>query len=362
MKAAKAAVLHEQKKPLVVEEIEVEEPHAGEVLVRMAAAGVCRSDLHVVDGLWPAPLPLVMGHEGAGIVESVGEGVTLVAPGDHVIFSWAPSCGVCRHCVAGRPYLCTAGPVMTMKDGTTRFRNNGHRLFHQTAVSAFSEYTVTHETALVKIRDDMPLEKAALIGCGVMTGVGAVMNTAKVTMGSSVAVFGCGGVGLSVVQAANMAGAYPLIAVDILDDKLEMAKRLGATHVVNSTNEDPVRKIIEIVGHGVDFAFEAIGVPEVVAKAFDATDPSGTTLMVGMPPAGAVIPVSGIGLLVGKTLKGAYYGSTRFRIDMPALVELCMCGKLKLDDMITNTLALDDINQAFDWLRRGEVARSVIKF
>ncbi len=358
----KAAVLYEQKKPLVVDEIEVEEPHAGEVLVRMAAAGVCRSDLHVVDGLWPVPLPLVMGHEGAGIVERVGEGVTLVAPGDHVIFSWAPSCGVCRQCVSGRPYLCSSGPAMTMKDGTMRFRKDGRALFHQTAVSAFSEYSVTHETALVKIRDDMPLDRAALIGCGVMTGVGAVMNTAKVTMGSSVAVFGCGGVGLSIIQAACLSGAYPIIAVDVADAKLELAKRLGATHCVNSITEKVVRRITEINGRGVDYAFEAIGLPEVVAQAFDATDSAGTTLMVGMPPAGATVPVSGMGLLVGKTLKGAYYGSTRFRIDMPALVDLYMAGKLKLDELITHTYALDGINEAFDLLRNGDGARSVIRF
>ncbi len=358
----KAAVLYEQKKPLVVDEIEVDEPHAGEVLVRMAAAGVCHSDLHVIEGLWPAPLPLVMGHEGAGIVERVGDSVTLVAPGDHVIFSWVPSCGVCRNCVAGRPYLCTAGPLMAMKDGTTRFHKGNQRMFHQTAVSAFSEYTVTHETALVKIRDDMPLEKAALIGCGVMTGVGAVMNTAKVQIGSSVAVFGCGGVGLSVVQAADMAGAHPIIAVDVLDNKLEMAKRLGATHLVNSTKEDVAKRILEINGRGVDFAFEAIGLPEVVSKAFDVIDAAGTALMVGMPPVGAIVPVSGFGLLIGKTLKGAYYGSTRFRIDMPALVDLYMAGKLKLDEMITNTYPLSQINDAVEALRRGEVARSVIKF
>ncbi len=358
----KAAVLYEQKKPLVVDEIEIEEPHAGEVLVRMAAAGVCHSDLHVLDGLWPAPLPLVMGHEGAGIVERVGAGVTLVAPGDHVIFSWAPSCGVCRNCVAGRPYLCAAGPVMTMKDGTTRFYKGDQRMYHQTAVSAFSEYSVTHETALVKIRDDMPLEKAALIGCGVMTGFGAVMNTAKVSIGSSVAVFGCGGVGLSVIQAASMAGAYPIIAIDVLDKKLEMAKRLGASHFINSTNEDVAQRVMEINGRGVDFAFEAIGIPEVVSKAFDITDPAGTTLMVGMPPAGVMVPVNSVGLLFGKTLKGAYYGSTRFRIDMPMLVDLYMAGKLNLDEMVTKTYPLSQINDAVEALRRGEVARSVIKF
>lgn len=358
----KAAVLYEQKKPLVVEEIEIEEPRAGEAMVRMAAAGVCHSDLHVMQGLWPVPLPLVMGHEGAGIVERVGEGVTLVRPGDHVIFSWAPACGVCRNCVSGRPYLCSAGPVMTMKDGTTRFHRNGQSLFHQTAVSAFAEYTVTHETALVKIRDDMPLEKAALIGCGVMTGVGAVMNTAKVGIGDNVAVFGCGGVGLNVIQAASLAGANRIIAVDTLDSKLDMAKRMGATDIVNAKKRDPVAAALEINGRGVDFAFEAIGLPEAVAQAFDATDPAGTTVMVGMPPAASLISVSGVGLLLGKTLKGAYYGSARFRIDMPALVDMYMAGRLKLDELVSRRYPLMEINDAFEALGRGEVARSIIAF
>jgi S-(hydroxymethyl)glutathione dehydrogenase/alcohol dehydrogenase len=249
-----------------------------------------------------------------------------------------------------------------MKDGTTRFRKDGQALFHQTAVSAFAEYTVTHETAVVKIRDDMPLDKAALIGCGVMTGVGAVMNTAKVEIGSSVAVFGCGGVGLNVVQGAHLAGANRIIAVDTLDNKLEMAKRMGATHAVNATRENPVARVLEISGRGVDYAFEAIGLPEVVAQAFEATDPAGTTLMVGMPPAGSLVAVSALGLLLGKTLKGAYYGSARFRIDMPKLVDLYMAGRLKLDELISHTYPLDSINEAFDALRHGEAARSIIKF
>jgi S-(hydroxymethyl)glutathione dehydrogenase/alcohol dehydrogenase len=225
----KAAVLYEQKKPLVVDDIQLEEPRGHEVLVKVAAAGVCHSDLHFIDGLWPAPIPMVMGHEGAGTVEKVGDHVEVVQPGDHVIFSWVPSCGVCRYCTQGRPYLCEAGPSTTMKDGSTRFHKGEQRLFHQTAVSCFSEYTVTHETAVVKIRDDMPLDRASLIGCSVMTGVGAVVNAAKVELGSSVAVFGCGGVGLNVVQGASLVGATKIIAVDRLDSKLEMAKAFGAT-------------------------------------------------------------------------------------------------------------------------------------
>jgi S-(hydroxymethyl)glutathione dehydrogenase / alcohol dehydrogenase len=359
----KAAVLYEQRKPLVVEEIEIEDPHPGEVLVRMAAAGICRSDLNFIEGLWPAPIPMVMGHEGAGVVEKVGEQVTLVRPGDHVILSWVPSCGVCRNCARGKPYLCSAGPAATMKDGTTRFRKGEQAIFHQTAVSAFSNYTVTHETAVVKIRDDMPLEKAALIGCGVMTGVGAVINTAKVEMGSSVAIFGCGGVGLNVIQGANLAGATKIIAVDTLDNKLEMAKEFGATHFVNATRDDPVAKIKELNdGAGVDYSFEVIGIPEVATQAFDATDAAGTTVVVGMPPLGATLTINTLGLFLGKTLKGAFYGSARFRIDMPTLVDLYMAGKLKLDELITRTYPLERINDAFEAMKRGEVARSIVKF
>ncbi|MGD0766130.1 MAG: Zn-dependent alcohol dehydrogenase [Dehalococcoidia bacterium] len=358
----KAAVLYEQKKPLVVDDIQIEDPQAHEVLVKMAAAGVCRSDLHFIEGLWPAPIPMVMGHEGAGVVEKVGEHVKFVQPGDHVIFSWVPSCGVCRYCTQGRPYLCVAGPSSKMMDGTTRFRKGEQALFHQTAVSCFSEYTVTHETALVKIRDDMPLDRAALIGCSVMTGVGAVTNTAKVEMGSSVAVFGCGGVGLNVIQGAKLAGATKIVAVDTLDNKLEMAKAFGATDLINSTRENAVSGIRHLCAGGVDYAFEVIGIPEVVAQAFDAANRGGTVVMVGMPPHASPLTINTLGLFLGKTLKGAYYGSARFRIDMPALVELYMTGKLKLDELISRSYPLEEINDAFDALKRGEVARSIIKF
>ena len=288
----KAAVLYEQKKPLVVEDIDVQDPQPHEVLVKMAAAGICRSDLHFIEGLWPARLPMVMGHEGSGVVEKVGAHVTRVQAGDHVIFSWVPSCGVCRYCTEGRPYLCEAGPSSRMLDGTTRFKKGDQVIYHQLAVSAFSEYTVTHETAVVKIRDDMPLDKAALIGCSVMTGVGAVTNTAKVRLGSSVAVFGCGGVGLNVIQGSCLAGATRIIAVDTLDNKLAMAKEFGATDVVNASREDALARIRELVPGGVDYAFEVIGIPEVVAQAFEAANKGGTVVMVGMPPVAASLTIA----------------------------------------------------------------------
>jgi S-(hydroxymethyl)glutathione dehydrogenase/alcohol dehydrogenase len=357
----KAAVLYEVKKPLVVENIDIEEPKQGEVLVKVVAAGVCHSDLHFMEGLWPTPLPVVVGHEGAGIVERVGAGVTLVQPGDHVILSWVASCGTCRNCVWGKPYLCINSPLSTMKDGSTRLKKGNQAIFHETGVSSFAEYAVVHETAMVKIRDDAPLDKVALIGCAVTTGVGAVMNTAKVEIGSSVAVFGCGGVGLNVIQGANLAGATKIIAVDTLDNKLEMAKGFGATHLINASKENPVAKIHEVTGGlGVGYSFEVVGLPEIVAQAFDAIDRSGTTVMVGMPPMGAPLTVNSTGLFFGKTLKGALYGSTRFRIDMPTLVDLYMASKLKLDELVTRTYPLESVNDAFEAMKKGEVARSIL--
>ncbi|MGD0114473.1 MAG: Zn-dependent alcohol dehydrogenase [Dehalococcoidia bacterium] len=358
----KAAVLYKPKTPLVVEEIEIEEPQSHEVMVRMAAAGICRSDLHFIEGLWPARLPMVMGHEGAGVVEKVGTHVTRVSEGDHVIFSWVPSCGVCRYCTEGRPYLCEAGPSSRMLDKTTRFRKGDQVIYHQTAVSAFAERTVTHETAVVKICDDMPLDKAALIGCSVMTGVGAVTNTAKVRVGGSVAVFGCGGVGLNVIQGACLAGATRIIAVDTLENKLALACEFGATDTINATKEDPVARIRELVPGGVDYAFEVIGIPEVVAQAFEAANKGGEVVMVGMPPVDATLSIHTTGLFLGKTLQGSFYGSTRFRMDMPALVELYMTHRLKLEELISRVYSLEQINEAFEALKRGEVARSIIKF
>jgi len=287
--------------------------------------------------------------------------VTAVAPDDHVILSFVPSCGICRNCVRGKPYLCSAGPSRAMQDNPTRFRKGDVPLNH--GVSAFSEYTVMSQNSMVRIRHDMPLDKAALIGCGVTTGVGAVLNTAKVEPGSSVAVFGCGGVGLNVIQGAVLAGAIKIIAVDTLPNKLEMAMAMGATHAVNASEEDPVARVVEISGAaGADYSFEVVGLPEVVTQAFNATDPGGETIMVGMPPLGAPITISSLPLFMGKTLKGAFYGSTRFRIDMPMLVDLYMSGQLKLDQLISREYKLESINEAFEALERGEVARSIVRF
>ena len=224
----------------MVEDIQLEDPKHGEVLVKVAAAGVCHSDLSFMQGRWKIPMPLVMGHEGAGVVEKVGDGVESVKAGDHVIFSWVGSCGVCRNCARGKPYMCSNTPLSTMRDGTTRLRKGETKLFHQTGISSFAEYAVVNEISILKIREDVPLDKAALVSCGVLTGISAVINAAKVELGSSVAVFGCGGVGLNVIQGARMVGATTIIGVDRLDNKLEMAKEFGATHTINASNEDPV--------------------------------------------------------------------------------------------------------------------------
>jgi S-(hydroxymethyl)glutathione dehydrogenase/alcohol dehydrogenase len=362
-KKMKAAVLYEIKTPLVVEEIEIDEPKQGEVLVKIVATGVCHSDLHFIEGLWPWPTPVVLGHEAAGIVERVGEGVASVQPGDHVVLAFAGSCGVCRYCVRGKPYLCSQGlPSPFMKDGTTRLSKGEQPIHHFIGVSSFAEYVVMPETAMVKIRDDAPLEKVCVISCAVMTGVGAVINTAKVEVGSSVAVFGCGGVGLNIIQGAKLAGATKIIAVDKLDNKLALAEQFGATHVINASNKNPVTGIQAITGGGADYAFEAIGNVEVIAQAVDAVDRGGMMVVVGTPPLVSSVCVGAVGLFLDKTLRGCYYGSTRFRLDMPMLADLYMAGKLKIDELITRTYPLEEINEAFDAMRNGEVARSVITF
>ncbi len=358
----KAAVLYKENTPLVVEDVHLDDPKQGEVLVKVAAAGVCHSDLSFMEGRWKVQMPRVMGHEGAGIVEKVGEGVTSVKPGDHVVFSWVGSCGYCRNCARGKTYICSNTPLTVMPDGTSRFRKGDTVLYHSTGISSFSEYTVVHQMSIVKIRDDVPLDRAALVSCGVLTGVSAVFNAAKVELGSTVAVFGCGGVGLNVIQGAKMAGATKIIGVDRLDNKLEMAKAFGATHTINAANEDPVQKIKELTDIGVDYAFEVIGIPEVVVQAYDSTESTGMTIMLGMPPLRAPLTVNTLGLFLGKTIKGAYFGSSHFRIEMPALIDLYMEGRLKLDELISREYPLEQINDAFDALKRGEVARSIIKF
>ncbi|MFQ5795091.1 MAG: zinc-binding dehydrogenase [Candidatus Bipolaricaulia bacterium] len=364
----KAAVLYEPKTRLVVEDVEVEEPKPGEVMVRMVAGGVCHSDLHMVKGDLEIPLPAILGHEGAGIVEMVGDGVTTVKKGDHVIPLWRTSCGQCEWCLGGRPALCDVGfqirSTGRLMDGTSRFRKGETEIKHALGVSTFASYSVMMEQAVVKIHDDVPLEIAALVGCGVITGVGAVINAAKVRPGSSVAVFGTGGVGLNVIQGAALVSAEKIIAIDLLDNKLALAQEMGATHSVNASRTEPVAEIKELTdGQGVDYAFEVIGLPETISQAVEALRKRGTAVIVGVSRREATIPLKTLPMVFEEqTVMGSLYGSSRPRIDVPKLLDLYMAGKLKLDPLLSRTYPLEQANEAFDALERGETARSVLTF
>ncbi len=363
----KAAILYQTKKPLVIEDIEVPEPEEGEVLVKLVATGVCHTDLHPIKGDFPVPLPIVLGHEGAGIVKKVGKGVTSVKPGDHVVLSVMPYCGRCRYCLIGKPYLCiVAWPTIfggTLLNGAKRLRKkDGQELNHFFGQSSFAEYALVYETTVVKIRDDAPLDKVALFGCGVTTGVGAVVNTAKVEAGATVAIFGCGGVGLSGIMACKMVGAGKIIAVDVVDKKLEFAREFGATHTINASKEDPVQKIKELTVFGADYSFEFVGNVNVMAQAFDTTCPGGKTIIIGGAPVGQKVSLDAMSILTEKMLLGTAGGSLRPAIDIPRYVELYMEKKLDLDRLITKRFPLEEINKAFEAMEKGEVARSVIVF
>ena len=353
----KAAVLREAKQPLVIEEVGIEEPGPGQLLVKIAASGVCHSDLHFIDGLWPAPTPVILGHEAAGVVERVGEGVTYVEAGDHVVLLFIPFCGSCRDCTTGRPNLCAQG-----RSATATLRIGDKVVPPFMSMSSFAEYAVVQEGGVVKIRKDASLEGAALVGCGVMTGVGAAINTAKVKPGSICAVIGTGGVGLNVIQGCVLAGAERIIAIDINPNKLEMAREFGATDFVDASKENPVAKVLELTGGGADYAFEVIGLPEAITQAFDMVRRGGEAIVVGMAPMGSEVTISAPAFLAEKVLRGCVYGSTRPRYDMPLLIDLYMAGKLKLNELVSRTYPLEGINDAFTALKNGEVARSVIVF
>ena len=364
----KAAILFEVGQRLDIREVEVAKPQAGEVLVRMVIGGVCHSDLHVMTGHLNAPLPLILGHEGAGTVVEVGPGVTSVRPGDNVIPLWRLSCGECEYCTSARPALCAVGMEIRstgrLLDGTSRFSLDGSEIKHFVGVSAFSEYTVILEKALVKVPEDFPLQQAALLGCAVITGMGAVTNAAQVKPGSYVAVFGSGGVGLNVVQGAAMAGAEKIIAVDLLDNKLDLARQFGATHTVNASSGDPVEQVRSLTGQrGVDYAFEVIGLPKTVRQAFDCLAKCGVAIAVGVTPFETEVSIPIMGLIFEeRSLKGSIYGTSRPRIDIPKLMNLYRAGKLKLDELLTRTYPFEQINEAYKALERGEVARTVVLF
>ena len=362
----KAVVLHAIKQPLRVEDVKLDAPRTGEVLVRVAAAGVCHSDYHFMNGDLPITLPCVLGHEGAGVVEEVGPGVTAVVPGDHVVMLFRASCGRCEFCQRGRPALCgMAGSLRNsgrLLDGTSRLRADGYDLHHFLGVSCFAERAVLPEQGLVRIRSDASLEVAALMGCSVMTGIGAVMNTAKVEPGASVLVIGAGGVGLNVVMGAVLVGANPIIVADLLDSKLELARSFGATHTINSKEQDLVAAVRALTGgEGVDYAFEVIGNPRTMATAYQAVRRGGTAVGVGIPPFGSEMTINAGELVYQeKTLKGSYYGTAHPQSDMPRLIDLYMAGRLPLDRLISRSYPLEKVNEAYAALLAGEVARSIL--
>jgi S-(hydroxymethyl)glutathione dehydrogenase/alcohol dehydrogenase len=358
----RAAVLHAFDAPLRVEEIETDPPGPDEALVRFAASGVCHSDLHTARGIHPTPLPAVLGHEGAGVVEAVGPRVETAAPGDHVIVTWLPACGRCRFCAQGRPNLCDrmdwSGEGL-MADGTTRFRGPDGPIHHYGSVSSFAEAAVVPAQTLIPVDPALPLADMALMGCAVMTGVGAVLNTARVRPGQHVAVVGCGGVGLSIVQGARIAGAGRIVAIDVQPEKLELAAELGATETVDAGREDPLERL----AGGVDVSFEALGRPETIETAIGLTGKGGTAVLVGMAPPDARIAVDALSLTLGeRSIKGCWYGSCRPAVDYPLLVELYARGELRLDPMRSRTCSLDDVNDALERVERGEGARTVILY
>jgi len=359
----KAAVFHGPKQPLSIEDVEIDKPQDREVLVRTVASGVCHSDLHFVDGFYPYPAPAVLGHEAAGIVEEAGRQVTYLKPGDHVIACLSVFCGNCDQCMSGHPNRCS-NKAATQRDpkDKPRISQKGKPINQFLDLSSYCEKMLVHENALVKISDDIPLDRAALVGCGVTTGVGAVLNTAKVEPGSTVAVFGCGGVGLAAIQGARIAGARKIIAVDMFEGKLAMAKRLGATDSVDASANDPIDEIRKLTGGGVDYAFEAIGLKKAAEQAFNSLKPGGTATVIGMIPVGQKVEVDGFMFLTERKLQGTNMGSNRFRIDMPRYLDFYLQGRLKLDEMISKRGKLEDVNEAFRAMKAGEVARTVLMF
>lgn len=364
---AKAAVFREINQPVVVEEIEVESPRRGEVMIRLAACGVCHSDYSVTTGTIPFPPPVVLGHEGAGLVVAVGEGVTDLAVGDAVVSSFVSMCGKCRYCQTGRPQLCdqAAKAAYTLPDGTVRTKDmQGKPLNVFSGCGVMAEYATLHTDNVVKIDKDIPLDRAALVSCGVMTGVGAVVNTARVAPGSIAVVFGAGGVGLNAIQGCALAGAAMIVAVDMSDAKLEMAKQFGATHVLNAKSEENIVKALrKLTGGGADYAFECVGYGEVAAQAYGCLRKGGTAVVVGVASQKDNTTVRTASLTFEeKTLTGSYFGSARPREDFPRLLALYRAKRLKLDELITRTYRIDEAPQAFADLASGKNARGIIVF
>ena len=358
----KAAICYEFGKPLVVEDVTLDPPQQGEVHVKMAACAICHSDVHEIRGEWGGETPVISGHEAAGIIEAVGAGVTRVKPGDHVVVSLLRQCGECVMCTTGRPYNCKKEFPL---DKESRLHNrDGVDIHHGLRTAAFAEEAVVDHSQVVKIPDEIPLECAALLACGVITGLGAVTNTAKVETGSRVVVIGCGGVGLNSVQGAVLSGASKIIAVDLLDYKLEAANEFGATHTLNAGQVDVVEEVVALTdGLGADYAFATVGSSQAIEQAVSVIRQGGTAVVVGLPAADkALFSVNSHHMVSGRSITGSSMGSTRLYVDVPRLVELYQDGRLKLDELITNRYPIEEINEAIESMERGEALRNVIVF
>ena len=359
----KAVVLREANRPLEVEEVQIDRPGPREVLIRTGATGACHSDLHFVEGKYTNPMPAILGHAAAGTVAAVGEQVSYVKPGDHVITCLSVVCGHCRYCLSGRPVLCNRTDVVRAPSDPPKLWQGNARITQMANISSFAEQMLVHEHALVKVRDDVPFAQLALIGCGVTTGVGAVLNTARVEPGSTIAVIGCGGVGLNCIQGAVLAGALRIIAIDTVETKLTLAREFGATDVVDASGGQVVEKVRDLTDGGADYSFEAIGLKETAEQAFEILGPGGTATIIGMIPEGTKIELdAGSFLRRERKIQGSTMGSNRFRVDMPLYIEFYRQGRLKLDELVSQRLKLHQINKAFEDMKQGNVARSVITF
>ncbi len=361
----KAAVFRKVHEPLTVETVDIDKPLGREVLVRTVATGVCHSDLHVVDGLGRFPLdrPFVLGHEGAGIVEAVGPDVTTMRVGDHVVACLSGFCGTCPQCLSGHPNVCTGGIVARDASKAPRLSQNGQPFRTFAEIGSYADHMLLHENSLVRIDPELPLDRAALVGCGVLTGVGAALRSSGMQAGQTVAVFGCGGGGLSIIQGARIGGARQIIAVDQFDSKLEMAKGVGATHVVNSTQDDAVKAVRAMTGGlGVDHAFEAVGLSKLCRQAIESLAVRGTATIVGVLPPDATIEFPWMAIRPECRVQTSRMGSNQFRTDIPNYLEFYRQGRLKLDEMVSRRGHLGDINEAFRAMKAGEVARTVLLF
>jgi len=362
----KAAVLYEYGKPLVIEELELSPPKENEVLIKMTASGICHSDLSMTTGKLPMKTPCVPGHEGAGVIEEVGPGVTNLKVGDHVICSLSPSCGKCVMCTSGMMHMCTETSSViwdaTMVDGTRRLKKGDVEIGQAICLGTFAERAVIPAGSAIKVAHNAPLDTVCLIGCGVTTGVGAALNTVSIKPGDSVAIIGGGGVGLSIMQGAKIAGATTIIMIDPVEEKRELALSLGATDVVDPFAGDPVKTVRKLSKGGVHFAFEALGRKETIEQSWGMVRLTGTAVIVGVPALDTVVDVPVVGFFAGRRMKGSFYGSSNPPVDLPKYVDLYQSGELKLDEMITQRIPLEDVNRALDEMSRGEGARSVIMY